>query len=176
MDENIFLQHQLYSLIVSQLRDDSYFQAAAVVANATFTPVETGLPPNKLLELVRKGIAAEREAAARAGGRPGAPLSHADKDSAPLPGGGGGAPSGYGLPPPASATPDFRSVSHACACSVLLPLEVCQVLPSQPAKVSQLSMLGLSEPARRRSWPRVQGLGSRWRWDQRRRRRHESPD
>ncbi|KAI9088385.1 hypothetical protein K1719_029834 [Acacia pycnantha] len=48
------------SLIVAHLRDNNLTQAASAVASATMTPLNVEAPPNKLLELVAKGLAAEK--------------------------------------------------------------------------------------------------------------------
>ncbi|XP_015571998.2 cleavage stimulation factor subunit 50 isoform X1 [Ricinus communis] len=55
------LHRQLNSLIVAHLRDSSLTQAASAVASATMTPLNVEAPPNKLLELVAKGLAAEKD-------------------------------------------------------------------------------------------------------------------
>ncbi|XP_020537453.1 cleavage stimulation factor subunit 50 isoform X2 [Jatropha curcas] len=55
------LRRQINSLIVAHLRDNSLTQAASAVASATMTPLNVEAPPNKLLELVAKGLAAEKD-------------------------------------------------------------------------------------------------------------------
>ncbi|EFJ35518.1 hypothetical protein SELMODRAFT_141637 [Selaginella moellendorffii] len=59
------LQRHVMALIVSYLRDNNLNQAATAVANATMIPLNIELPPNKLLELVQKGLAVESSAPAR---------------------------------------------------------------------------------------------------------------
>jgi len=55
------LQRHVMALIVAHLRDHNLNQAAIAVSNATMTPLQTEVPPNKLLDLVRKGLAVDRE-------------------------------------------------------------------------------------------------------------------
>ncbi|XP_020577173.1 cleavage stimulation factor subunit 50 isoform X4 [Phalaenopsis equestris] len=55
------LRRQINDLIVAHLRGDNLNQAASVVATATMTPLTTEVSPNRLLELVAKGIATERD-------------------------------------------------------------------------------------------------------------------
>nr|CAD1819428.1 unnamed protein product [Ananas comosus var. bracteatus] len=62
------LLRQVNALIVTHLRDHNLNQAmlaATAVASATMTPLNAEAPPNKLLELVAKGLAAERDEASR---------------------------------------------------------------------------------------------------------------
>ncbi|XP_054806824.1 cleavage stimulation factor subunit 50 isoform X1 [Prosopis cineraria] len=54
------LFRQVNSLIVAHLRDNNLTQAASAVASATMTPLNVEALPNKLLELVAKGLAAEK--------------------------------------------------------------------------------------------------------------------
>ncbi|WVZ18994.1 hypothetical protein V8G54_006316 [Vigna mungo] len=54
------LYRHLNSLIVAHLRDNNLTQAASVVASATMTPLNVEAPPNRLLDLVSKGLAAEK--------------------------------------------------------------------------------------------------------------------
>ncbi|TMW89661.1 hypothetical protein EJD97_016837 [Solanum chilense] len=49
------------SLIVAHLRDNNLNQAASAVASATMTPMNVEAPPNKLLELVAKGLAVDKD-------------------------------------------------------------------------------------------------------------------
>ncbi|XP_074376329.1 cleavage stimulation factor subunit 50 isoform X5 [Apium graveolens] len=49
----------LNCLIVAHLRHNNLTQAATAVASATMTPLNTQAPPNKLIQLVAKGLAAE---------------------------------------------------------------------------------------------------------------------
>ncbi|KAM3278165.1 hypothetical protein ACQJBY_045808 [Aegilops geniculata] len=66
------LLRQVNALIVAHLRDQNLTQAATAVAAATMTPKADASVPNHLLRLVAKGLAAEREEAARGGGAPAA--------------------------------------------------------------------------------------------------------
>ncbi|KHF98043.1 Type III pantothenate kinase [Gossypium arboreum] len=56
---NLF--RQLNCLIVAHLRHHNLTQAARAVASATMTPLDVEAPPNKLLELVAKGLAVEKD-------------------------------------------------------------------------------------------------------------------
>ncbi|XP_010456865.1 PREDICTED: cleavage stimulation factor subunit 50-like [Camelina sativa] len=62
-DGNIF--RQLNALIVAHLRHHNLSQAASTVASATMTPLDIEVPPNRLLELVAKGLAAENNGTLR---------------------------------------------------------------------------------------------------------------
>ncbi|KAE8676932.1 Cleavage stimulation factor subunit 50 [Hibiscus syriacus] len=55
------LYRQLNCLIVAHLRHHNLTQAARAVASATMTPLDVEAPPNKLLELVVKGLAVEND-------------------------------------------------------------------------------------------------------------------
>ncbi|PSS08003.1 Cleavage stimulation factor subunit like [Actinidia chinensis var. chinensis] len=55
------LYRQVNALIVAHLRDNNLNQAASAVATATMTPLNVEAPPNKLLELVTKGLAVEKD-------------------------------------------------------------------------------------------------------------------
>ncbi|CAI9111762.1 OLC1v1012074C1 [Oldenlandia corymbosa var. corymbosa] len=55
------LYRQVNSLIVAHLRDNNLNQAASAVASATMTPLNVEAPPNKLLDLVAKGLAVEKD-------------------------------------------------------------------------------------------------------------------
>ncbi|KAK2422173.1 cleavage stimulation factor subunit [Trifolium repens] len=59
------LYRHLNSLIVSHLRHNNLTQAATAVASATMTPLNVEAPPNKLLDLVAKGLAAEKDDVSR---------------------------------------------------------------------------------------------------------------
>ncbi|XP_078179835.1 transducin/WD40 repeat-like superfamily protein [Carex rostrata] len=59
------LFRQVNALIVSHLRHHNLTQAAMAVASATMTPLSTEVPSNKLLQLVAKGLAAEKDEASR---------------------------------------------------------------------------------------------------------------
>lgn len=62
--EQILQEGKLYrdvnSLIVAHLRDNNLNQAASAVAAATMTPLDVEVPPNRLLDLVSKGLAVEK--------------------------------------------------------------------------------------------------------------------
>lgn len=55
------LFRQVNCLIVAHLRDNNLNQAASAVASATMTLLNAEAPPNKLLELVAKGLAVEND-------------------------------------------------------------------------------------------------------------------
>lgn len=55
------LYRQVNSLIVAHLRDHNLTQAASAAASATMTPLNVDVPPNKLMELVAKGLAVEKD-------------------------------------------------------------------------------------------------------------------
>lgn len=98
------LQRHVMSLIVSHLCDLNLVQAATAVSNATMTPLRSELPPNKLLDLVRKGLAIEREESA-GGGRA---VSQNHVDGGTVYAGGGGTLAGYGsVPTPSVSSLDF---------------------------------------------------------------------
>ncbi|XP_042490461.1 cleavage stimulation factor subunit 50 [Macadamia integrifolia] len=59
------LLRQVNSLIVAHLRDNNLTQAATAVATATMTPLNVEAAPNKLLDLVTKGLAVERDEASK---------------------------------------------------------------------------------------------------------------
>ncbi|KAG9439157.1 hypothetical protein H6P81_019322 [Aristolochia fimbriata] len=59
------LLRQVNTFIVSHLRDHDLTQAAAAVASATMTPLNVEIPPSRLLELVSKGLAVERDELSR---------------------------------------------------------------------------------------------------------------
>ncbi|XP_042040565.1 cleavage stimulation factor subunit 50-like isoform X1 [Salvia splendens] len=63
--EQTFQDGKIYrhvnALIVAHLRDTNFNQAASAVASATMTPLNVEFPPNKLLELVAKGLAVEKD-------------------------------------------------------------------------------------------------------------------
>ncbi|KAK7260357.1 hypothetical protein RIF29_26335 [Crotalaria pallida] len=75
------LPRYLNSLIVAHLRQNHLTQAASAVASATMTPLNVDVPPNRLTELVSKGLAAEKFDVLKGtlsslfGGDPGASLS-----------------------------------------------------------------------------------------------------
>uniref|UniRef100_A0A7C9EKN1 Cleavage stimulation factor 50 kDa subunit n=1 Tax=Opuntia streptacantha TaxID=393608 RepID=A0A7C9EKN1_OPUST len=62
--EQILQEGKLYrdvnALIVAHLRDNNLNRAASAVASATMTPLDVEVPPNRLLDLVSKGLAVEK--------------------------------------------------------------------------------------------------------------------
>ncbi|KMZ70395.1 Cleavage stimulation factor subunit 1-like protein [Zostera marina] len=56
------LHRQINALIVSHLLGSNLKQAAIAVASATLTPLSIDVPPNRLLQLVAKGLAVEKDA------------------------------------------------------------------------------------------------------------------
>ncbi|KAJ7978758.1 cleavage stimulation factor subunit 50 [Quillaja saponaria] len=91
------LYRQVNSLIVAHLRDNNLTQAANVVASATMTPLNVEATPNKLLELVAKGLAVEKDDSLRG-------------VSSPLYDMGASGPVAYGsVPAPRTAAVDFRA-------------------------------------------------------------------
>ncbi|KAL5751418.1 hypothetical protein ACOSP7_026021 [Xanthoceras sorbifolium] len=102
------LHRQVNSLIVAHLRDNNLSQAASAVASATMTSLNVEAPPNKLLELVAKGLAAEKDDILR--GVPSNPLY----DSATL------VPAAYGtILAPRAAAVDF-GIDKSVLCSIKL--------------------------------------------------------
>ncbi|KAM0018981.1 putative transcription factor WD40-like family [Helianthus debilis subsp. tardiflorus] len=59
------LYRYVNNLIVAHLRDHNFTQAASAVASATMTPLTIEASPNKLLELVAKGLAVEKDETGR---------------------------------------------------------------------------------------------------------------
>lgn len=105
------LLRQVNALIIAHLRDNNLTQAATAVATATMTPLNVEVAQNKLLDLVCKGLAVEREEAAR-GVSSTASTVAADASAA---GGGGAAAAmmmsvGYGQPIP---TPPVNSLDFS---------------------------------------------------------------
>ncbi|KAL4566456.1 hypothetical protein LXL04_030571 [Taraxacum kok-saghyz] len=94
------LYRYVNNLIVAHLRDNNLTQAASAVASATMTPLNIEASPNKLLELVAKGLAVEKDETLRG------VLSSTLFDSNTV------LPSSYGLiPPPRAVSVDF-SAAH----------------------------------------------------------------
>ncbi|KAJ3669792.1 hypothetical protein LUZ60_010116 [Juncus effusus] len=108
LQEGKLLRH-VNSLIVSHLRDQNLNQAAAAVASATMTPLSTESPPNKLLELIAKGLAVERDELARGG----ISIGTAPFDS--------GIPAGYGTVPVTTNSVDFSLVQETRGTSKIFP-------------------------------------------------------
>lgn len=103
------LHRQINSLIVAHLRDNNLYQAASVVASATMTSLNDEAPPNKLLELVAKGLAVEKDEMLR-----GVPSSAFDLGTS--------IPSGYGsIPAPRTAAVDFGAVQETKGSSKSFP-------------------------------------------------------
>ncbi|XP_044487574.1 cleavage stimulation factor subunit 50 isoform X2 [Mangifera indica] len=104
------LFRQVNSLIVAHLRENNLSQAASAVASATMTPLNVEAPPNKLLELVAKGLAVDKEEIGR-----GVPLN-------PLYDSGASIPAVYGsIPAPRAAPVDFSAVLDAKGSSKNFP-------------------------------------------------------
>ncbi|KAE9467154.1 hypothetical protein C3L33_00938, partial [Rhododendron williamsianum] len=99
------LYRQVNAFIVAHLRDNNLNQAASAVASATMTPSNVEAPPNKLLELVAKGLAVEKDEMLRG------------VSSSPLFDSGAAIPAGYGsIPEPRVVAVDFRQYNVArCA-------------------------------------------------------------
>ncbi|XP_008240091.1 PREDICTED: cleavage stimulation factor subunit 50 isoform X2 [Prunus mume] len=103
------LHRQINSLIVAHLRDNNLYQAASVVASATMTSLNDEAPPNKLLELVAKGLAVEKDEMLR-----GVPSAAFDLGTS--------IPSGYGsIPAPRTAAVDFGAVQETKGSSKSFP-------------------------------------------------------
>ncbi|KAG1368665.1 putative Cleavage stimulation factor subunit 50 [Cocos nucifera] len=107
LQDGKLLRH-VNALIVAHLRDNNLNQAATAVASATMTPLNTEAPPNKLLELVAKGLAVERDEASRGVSSGGLFDSIA------------GVPAGHGLVP-LPTTVDFSSMQDVKGSSKSFP-------------------------------------------------------
>ncbi|KAJ8619767.1 hypothetical protein MRB53_028296 [Persea americana] len=104
------LLRQVNSLIVAHLHDQNLNQVANAVASATMTPLTVEHPPNKLLDLVSKGLAMERDEASKGI----APTPLYDSSMA--------IPAGYGsIPPPQNHTVDFSIVQDTKGSSKSFP-------------------------------------------------------
>ncbi|KAK2972653.1 hypothetical protein RJ640_017278, partial [Escallonia rubra] len=91
------LYRHVNALIVAHLRDNNLNQAASAVASATMTPLNVEAPPNKLLELVTKGLAVEKDEMLR-----GVSSSGLFDSNMPM-------PAAYGsIPAPRAVAVDFR--------------------------------------------------------------------
>ncbi|XP_050376002.1 cleavage stimulation factor subunit 50 isoform X1 [Argentina anserina] len=101
------LYRELNSLIVAYLRDNNLHQAASAVASATMTSLNVEIPANKLVQLVAKGLAVEKDEVIRG-------VSSLAKDFSK--------PSGYGSMP-ALHTPsiDFSAVQETKGSSKSFP-------------------------------------------------------
>ncbi|KAI3504707.1 hypothetical protein L1887_26380 [Cichorium endivia] len=94
------LYRYVNNLIVAHLRDNNLSQAASAVASATMTPLNIEASPNKLLELVAKGLAVEKDETVRG------------VSSSPLFDSSTSLPAAYGsIPPPRVVSVDF-SAAH----------------------------------------------------------------
>lgn len=103
------LYRQVNSLIVAHLRDNNLNQAAIAVATATMTPLNVEAPPSKLLDLVAKGLALEKDDIGR-----GVPSSAFDTSFA--------TPASYGsIPAPRAVLMDFSDVQNAKGSSKSFP-------------------------------------------------------
>ncbi|XP_010257989.1 PREDICTED: cleavage stimulation factor subunit 50 [Nelumbo nucifera] len=104
------LLRQVNALIVAHLRDNNLNQAASAVASATMTPLNVEAPPNKLLDLVAKGLAVERDEASRG------------VSSAAIFDSGTAIPAGYGsVPIPRTIAIDFSAVQDTKGSSKSFP-------------------------------------------------------
>ncbi|GMY15485.1 cleavage stimulation factor subunit 50 [Fagus crenata] len=104
------LYRHLNSLIVAHLRDNNLNQAASAVASATMTPLNVEAPPNKLLELLAKGLAVEKDEMLRG------VTSSALFDL------GSSLPAAYGsIPAPRTAAVDFSAVQDTKGSSKSFP-------------------------------------------------------
>ncbi|CAL5362406.1 unnamed protein product [Camellia sinensis] len=104
------LYRQVNALIVAHLRDNNLNQAASAVASATMTPLNAEAPPNKLVELVSKGLAVEKDEMLRG------ISSSALFDS------GAAVPVGYGsIPAPRAVAVDFGAVHDTKGSSKSFP-------------------------------------------------------
>ncbi|KAA8542563.1 hypothetical protein F0562_023715 [Nyssa sinensis] len=103
------LYRQVNSLIVAHLRDNNLNQAASAVASATMTPLNVEAPPNKLLELVAKGLAVEKDEILRG-------VSSTVFDSSAA------TPAAYGsIPAPRAVAVDFSAVHDTKGSSKSFP-------------------------------------------------------
>lgn len=106
------LLRQVNSFIVAHLRDNNLSQAATAVATATMTPLNVDVPPNRLLDLVCKGLAVERDEAPN-------PIQAND---AGLGTGTSGISVGYGpIPAPPLNSLDFSGVHNTKGASKSFP-------------------------------------------------------
>ncbi|KAK4479419.1 hypothetical protein RD792_014933 [Penstemon davidsonii] len=102
------LYRHVSSLIVAHLRDNNFNQAASAVASATMTPLNVEVPPNKLLELVAKGLVVEKDEMLR-----GVSSTTSFDSSVPI---------GYGsIPAPRVASVDFSALNHTKGASKSFP-------------------------------------------------------
>eukprot|EP01018_Ginkgo_biloba_P003318 Gb_39888 [translate_table: standard] len=107
------LLRQVHALIVAHLRDNNLTQAATAVATATMTPLNIEVVPNKLLDLVYKGLAAEREEAAKGA----SPIPAIDCGAGPA-----AISAGYGpIPTPPVNSLDFSVVQDTKGTSKSFP-------------------------------------------------------
>ncbi|CAO2818453.1 unnamed protein product [Amaranthus hypochondriacus] len=111
--EQILQECNLYrhvnSLIVAHLRDNNLNQAARAVASATMTPLNVEVLPNRLLDLVSKGLAVEK-------GEPVKGVSSTLFDS------NSSVPATYGsIPIPRTATIDFSTSMEVKVASKSFP-------------------------------------------------------
>ncbi|XP_058180720.1 cleavage stimulation factor subunit 50 [Rhododendron vialii] len=104
------LYRQVNAFIVAHLRDNNLNQAASAVASATMTPLNVEAPPNKLLELVAKGLAVEKDEMLRG------------VSSSPLFDSGAAIPARYGsIPEPRVVAVDFSAVHDIKGASKSFP-------------------------------------------------------
>ncbi|KAK2975116.1 hypothetical protein RJ640_000376, partial [Escallonia rubra] len=101
------LYRHVNALIVAHLRDNNLNQAASAVASATMTPLNVEAPPNKLLELVTKGLAVEKDEMLR-----GVSSSGLFDSNMPM-------PAAYGsIPAPRAVAVDFRQSPLRMLCMI----------------------------------------------------------
>ncbi|KAH9606604.1 hypothetical protein KSS87_019768 [Heliosperma pusillum] len=92
------------AFVVAHLRDNNLTQAASAVASATMTPLDVEVPPNRLLDLVSKGLAVEK----------GEPIK--GMSASILFDSGSSVPASYGsIPVPRTSVIDFRQNVARCA-------------------------------------------------------------
>ncbi|GFP90667.1 cleavage stimulation factor subunit 50 [Phtheirospermum japonicum] len=102
------LYRHVNSLIVAHLRDSNFNQAASAVASATMTPLNVEAPPNKLLDLVAKGLAVEKDEMLRG-------VSSTKLFDSSI-------PTGYGsIPAPRVVSVDFSAVQDVKGASKSFP-------------------------------------------------------
>ncbi|KAJ4713229.1 cleavage stimulation factor subunit 50 [Melia azedarach] len=105
------LFRQVNCLIVAHLRDNNLSQAASAVASATMTPLNVEAPPNRLIELVAKGLAVEKDEKLR-----GVPSNSLYESNTLIP------VAAYGsIPVPRAAAVDFSAVQDTKGSSKNFP-------------------------------------------------------
>lgn len=110
------LFRQVNSLIVAHLRDNNLSQAANAVASATMTPLNVEAPPNRLTELVAKGLAVEKDEILR-----GVPSNSLYDTSTLIPATAAAAYGSIPAPRAAAAAVDFSAVQDTKGSSKSFP-------------------------------------------------------